>query len=415
MTAEDAAKELEALGQANNKGYCLLLQQKALCQQLLWDINGRNVEDLASSLDLTFKVLNWPSCSLENDERVKILGELAGRLLRAHTYEVKSGQRLPRGAISEPVREVNLYDMAVSYSSIAEALDVERDLTKLDTIISVLEYLHNMPEASQRPLLRKLSFILQSNVQRFRRLMRVALTADITAHAEKYFTLPRDAAAAATEAGADAFTALQILEEGRHITGMTNLNFWKDLMAARSPNELEAEKYGQSKQHLDRLIEQGAPHQERKKPLAALETFEKESPWTQIITREYLTCLASEGPIVILNISNVRSDAYIVTTSGVHSVWLPSLKELDASELSWEVQWRLAQDVVPDPELMDKELHFELKELYDYIWRRAMKPILDDLGFLRRQSDISEWPRVCWTPTGILSLYPVGFKWHRLE
>jgi hypothetical protein len=410
QTVEDAAKELETLEQTNNKGYCLLLQQKALCQQLLWDRNGKNVEDLASSLNLTFKVLNWPSYSLENDERVKILGEMAGRLLRAHTYEVRSGQRLPRGAIPEPVHEVSLCDMAASYLSMAESLDVERDITKLDTIISVLEYLHNMPEASQRPLLRKLSFILQSNVQRFKRLMRVALTADITAHAEKYFGLPRDAAAAATEAGADAFTALQILEEGRHITGMTNLNSWKDLMVARSPNELEAEKYRQLRQDLDRLIEQGAPHQERKKSLAAMETFEKQSPWTQIITRESLTCLASEGPIVIINISNVRSDAYIITTSGVRSVWLPSLKELDASELSWEVQWRLAQDVVADPEVMDKELHFKLKGLYDYIWRRAMKPILDELGFLRRQGDIAEWPRVCWIPTGILSLYPVGFS-----
>ena len=407
-TVDEALKELEALCQTDTDGYFSLVRQKALCKQLLWDRNGQNIEDLESSVALTFKVLDWSGHHAENEGRAQILGELAARLLRTYTYEYKTGRRLGQGTIPNTIYEIGLCDQAISYLTIAEALEVERELTKLDNVISVVHYLHNMPEASQRPLLRKLRWLLQSNVQRLKSIMQIALKDDITAHAEKYFGLPRDAAAAATESGAEAFTALQILEEGRHITDITSLSSWNHLFASRSPCKADTEEYEQLRLRLGGLIEEKAPYEERRRALAALRAFEQSSPWTQILTLESVTCLASEGPIVVINIANVRSDAYIITHSGIHSVWLPNLKELEVSELSWKIQWRLAQDTYPDWDKLYKKLHIKTKDMYVYIWRHAMKPILDNLGFQRRECSVTEWPRVCWIPTGTLSLYPVG-------
>ena len=404
----EALKELEALCRTGTDGYFSLLRQKASCKQLLWDRNGWNVEDLDSSVALTFKVLDWSSHHVDNDERAQILGELAARLLRAYTYEHETGQRLAQGTIPDTIYEIGLCDQAISYLSTAEALDVERELTKLDNVILVVDYLHNMPEASQRPLLRKLRWLLQSNVQRLKNIMQTALKDDITAHAEKYFGLPRDAAAAVTEAGADALTALQILEEGRHITGIASLSSWNHLFACRSPCKAETEEYEQLRLQLGRLIEEEAPYEERRSALAALRAFEQSSPWTQIVTLESVSCLASEGPVVVINIANVRSDAYIITTSGVHSVWLPNLKELEVSKLSWKIQWRLAQDTYPDWDKLYNKLHIKTKDMYVHVWRHAMKPILDNLGFQRREYSVTEWPRICWIPTGTLSLYPIG-------
>ncbi|KAK3326770.1 CHAT domain-containing protein [Apodospora peruviana] len=51
-----------------------------------------------------------------------------------------------------------------------------------------------------------------------------------------------------------------------------------------------------------------------------------------------------------------------------------------------------------------------MKDLYLYIGRYATKPILDNLGFRRREDNITNWPRICWISTGTLSLYPVGLS-----
>ena len=405
---EEALAELEVLSQADTDSYFQLLWQKASCKQMLWDKRGGHVEKLESCVALTFKVLEWSSWQHDEDARAQILGELAARLLRAYAYEQDTGQRLTKGTIPETAYEIGLCDQALECLSTSEGLAIERELTKLDNIISVTEYLHKMPEASRRPLLGKLRWLLQSNVKRLENVMRIALKDDITAHALKYFGLPRDAAAAATEVGADAFTALSILEAGRHTTVITGPSARIDIYASASSPSTETVRFEHLRQQLGQLVEEGAPYQERRCALAALRAFEGDSPWTEILTLESVTTLASDGPIVVINMCNVRSDAYIITTSGVKSVWLPKLKELEVSDLSWKVQWRLAQDTYPDPDKLERKLNIKTRDLYLNVWRHATKPILDSLGFKRREDSVTEWPRVCWVPTGTLSLYPVG-------
>jgi len=47
-------------------------------------------------------------------------------------------------------------------------------------------------------------------------------------------------------------------------------------------------------------------------------------------TLDELKGWASEGPMVVVNVTDVRSDAIIVTNSGVNSMRLPKLTETDA-------------------------------------------------------------------------------------
>lgn len=91
-------------------------------------------------------------------------------------------------------------------------MDIQREITKLDNVISAVEYLNML-------LLGKLSSLLRRNVNRLKNIMQASLKGDITAHAEKYYGLSQYATAAALEAGEDAVSALQVLEEGRDITG----------------------------------------------------------------------------------------------------------------------------------------------------------------------------------------------------
>ncbi|KAM7187266.1 hypothetical protein V8F20_011021, partial [Naviculisporaceae sp. PSN 640] len=381
---DKALKELEMLGQTDTDGYFRLLWQKASCKQRLWDRTTRDVKDLESCLTLSFKVLDLSRKYADNNERAQIFGELAARLLRAYTYERGTDQRLAEGTIPNKIYANGLCEQAITYLSVAEGLPVERELTKLDNIISVTDDLHKIPEADQRPLLGKLRGILQSNVKRLQDVMQTALKGDVRAHAEKYFGLPRDAAAAATEVGEDAFTALKILDDGRHITSTTGLG-----SQIRALGKEEGGKLEELTLKLDRLIEEEAPYEERQKAVKSL---------------------ASEGPVVAINVGNVRSDAYIVTTSGIHSVWLPKLKNLGLFSLSWKVQWRLAQDTFDDWDYLQKKLNVKIKDLYLYVWRNVTKPILDNLGFQLREDNITNWPRICWISRGTLSLYPIGLS-----
>lgn len=45
---------------------------------------------------------------------------------------------------------------------------------------------------------------------------------------------------------------------------------------------------------------------------------------------------ACEGPIVVVNVTDVRSDAILVTSSGVNSIRLSKLTETDAINWVWE-------------------------------------------------------------------------------
>ena len=49
----------------------------------------------------------------------------------------------------------------------------------------------------------------------------------------------------------------------------------------------------------------------------------------------------------------------------------------------------------------------ELNKVLEWLWDVAVGPILDELGFKQPPSHSDMWPRVCWIPSGILTLLPI--------
>ncbi|CAH0051084.1 unnamed protein product [Clonostachys solani] len=106
---------------------------------------------------------------------------------------------------------------------------------------------------------------------------------------------------------------------------------------------------------------------------------------------------AVDGAIVVLNVSNYRSDAIVVQKDRVHAVALPMLSKEEVVERARGGTTALAST-----------------ETLEWLWETIASPILDCLGFTHALGqDESQWPRIWWVATGIMSSFPIhAAGWH---
>ena len=151
---------------------------------------------------------------------------------------------------------------------------------------------------------------------------------------------------------------------------------------------------------------------------------------------EKLLPAADKGPVAVINVSQWRCDALLVTPDGVQAVELPALT-------AGEVERRVAEYVqvlhvvgrrtreywlawqrvdegersVPALNLRDQarsrlgkaEYRVEamLRAILGWLWETIAEPVLRALGFTDTPPDGTEWPRLWWCPTGLLTLLPL--------
>ncbi len=127
---------------------------------------------------------------------------------------------------------------------------------------------------------------------------------------------------------------------------------------------------------------------------------------------------ANEGPIVIVNVTDIRCDAIVVSTAEVQTIALPEMNSrLAPSSFHQRLgryskidsqRWTIFErDIEDDLEGND---HVELDANADidymsWLWSNCVKPILNELKN-SQASDFYEPPRVWWIGTGIASSFP---------
>lgn len=109
--------------------------------------------------------------------------------------------------------------------------------------------------------------------------------------------------------------------------------------------------------------------------------------------------IAAEGPIVIFNCTEFRSDAIILTSSGIKMLPLPTMV------LSTVEDW-MAQLIVL---IRGKRSTFaarnnQLSKLLLWLWEVAVLPVFEDLGFEAVGDE--DLPRVWWIGVGVLAQAP---------
>ncbi|KAF2687558.1 hypothetical protein K458DRAFT_469438 [Lentithecium fluviatile CBS 122367] len=106
----------------------------------------------------------------------------------------------------------------------------------------------------------------------------------------------------------------------------------------------------------------------------------------------------TEGSILVVNITDLRSDAIIVTTDVFKVVPLPGLSAQQAKD------W-IRQDLITTS-LSDRgRKNKAYLGFLSWLWHGCVKPVLDELGCYR-QSSAEDLPRVWWIGTGFASSFP---------
>lgn len=120
------------------------------------------------------------------------------------------------------------------------------------------------------------------------------------------------------------------------------------------------------------------------------------------------------GPVVIVNVSDVRSDALILTPEGIQILPLPGLSE--SAVIEFLSQFREAMDIIgaePARTTRQRLAQRSALEVFAWLWDVIVGPVLRDMGVITRRPEGGEQPRrIWWCPTGLLSFLPLHAAGH---
>ena len=115
------------------------------------------------------------------------------------------------------------------------------------------------------------------------------------------------------------------------------------------------------------------------------------------LTSEMMQDAAADGTIIIVNVSELRSDAIIVSPTSIRSMRLPQLSAPDAKAwLSKDWKWKRRDE--------RGAKNKEYLEYLSWLWDTAVKEILDHIGVVSIEED--NLPRIWWIGTGLASSMP---------
>jgi len=232
--------------------------------------------------------------------------------------------------------------------------------------------------------------------------------------------LARTAAAVALNAGKDPGYALQLLEVGRGVifgslaelrTDISELERQHPAFAAAfvrlrdeldSPNETLAGFILPTTGSTPLWQSRAKRRHESDQKLGELVARIREQPgfgnFLLPATLDEIQSLADPDPIVVINLSTYRCDAFLVEHDGIRLLRLPALTLEDTEKRVRHL--RAALGGSSDAVAVDSSM-------LEWLWSAACRPILDALGFTDCPTPGRSWPRVWWVPTGLLTVLPL--------
>jgi CHAT domain-containing protein len=113
--------------------------------------------------------------------------------------------------------------------------------------------------------------------------------------------------------------------------------------------------------------------------------------------------LAEGGAIIEFNVSDIRSDAFLITTDRIRSVHLPLLTSKLINSYAQRFLYAINNQNLRQYSQALNQMNVVLKGLWDF----AVKSILDELGFTQMPSIDERWPRVWWIGSNVLNILPI--------
>ena len=220
----------------------------------------------------------------------------------------------------------------------------------------------------------------------------------------------------------DPSSALELLELGRGVLAALQLGVRFELSALKLSQPELAEQFERLRDQLDRPMEslelmqhpKGVEINRRDRQqlseefdslvakIRGLDGFER---FLRGPSKTETMNLAADGPIVVINVSEIRSDAILVDKSGIRSIILPLLRHRELTKYA-DLFNSAVQSVNSVRQANGK---VNLRGVLEWLWDVVARPVLNELGYTSTplEKDYLKWPRVWWICSGLLSIMPI--------
>jgi tetratricopeptide (TPR) repeat protein len=225
--------------------------------------------------------------------------------------------------------------------------------------------------------------------------------------------LAADACSLVLQTGGDAFEALELLELGRGVIMGLLMDDRSDISALEQSHPEQAAVYDRLRSEVNSPMPEVEEIDQRRASMArhleavhqldeCISSIRQLSGHERFLlgpTLDDLKEWASEGPIVVVNMTDIRSDAIIVTSAVVTAIRLPQLTEADA------VKW-IDQDLTTyhNPEEKGKK-NKRYTQFLSWLWSSCVEVILHRIHNGKRPTPDS-LPRIWWIGVGIANSLP---------
>jgi len=378
-----------------------------IAYQHRWDQQS-DFESLEMSLTLGREVLDLLPSGRDADARAVALSNLSFRLQRAYLCYVLEN-KYPTGL--EESKAENLFDDALKCLSESMSIHKKHLLSDPENTLTFVMYIREFPLECRGYLLAKCVDILRSSVKIIRDYCSIASQNDQRDCLSTFYGLSRYAAAAALQAGDTPYQALLLHEEGRAI--MVSLQQeMTDIHSIQLYNEDLANEYSQALEKFRVSFKAPTSFYERQSSMKRLAEL-RDRIWkisgipqvSEQPSEAFLHEIAKDRDVVVINVTDLVSNAILITKEAFRSIHLPNLDEHQLSEDSWEIQTLLAKE--QDQEEVFHDLHTNLSKFLRDLWKNLAKPVLEALGHRQALGKSDSWPSVTWISSGILCLYPI--------
>jgi len=234
---------------------------------------------------------------------------------------------------------------------------------------------------------------------------------------KQYAGLASRAAAVALQAGKSATDALKTLEIGRGVIANLQFETRTDLTVLREQHPQVAKEFEQLRDDLDSSNSGPLYSTEESKTVSSQRhatSLELEKTVNRIrllpnferfllppTASELMMAAAFMHPVVLINVSSLRCDAFIIQQHNITTINLPRLHEANIRRVATAMKSRTLTK-------------HQMLERLKWLWDILAGPVLEELGFLKTPTT-GEWPRVCWIPTGPLCLLPIHAAGYHCE
>jgi len=231
--------------------------------------------------------------------------------------------------------------------------------------------------------------------------------------ASRFAGLAADACSLSLQAGDDAFEALELVELGRGVIMGLLIDDRSDISALewsypekaaaydRLRNEVNAPMHELENLNMQRsrMTRHGEVVKELNECIHSIRQLPGHQRFLLGPTLDELKGWASEGRIVVINVTDIRSDAIIVTSSGVNSLKLPKLTKTDAT------QWILEDLTTYKTREERGKKNKRYSQFLSCLWSSCVEAILQTIHNGTSATPHS-LPRIWWIGVGIANYLP---------